>query len=246
MISIPVSPIRSFLSVGLALLLVVASGCTGSRPSYSVDVGSLADSHLPRTRNTEVHPDSVRRLAITEEETGVRFELQESYEHVHRLWSSTFQFRSADREARRPLTYATLWSKELSLAALQADEAVMSLPKEEALRRIDEREREYEETIQIDVYWFSGPDGSSITGPGAQVELRDREGNRYRPAEEDDSPLREAFLLGGSTALYRRNIFYFDRMVDGRDLLAETDELTLRVAPTGGPPVEFGWSWASR
>lgn len=222
------------------------AGCSGGGNLYSTDVGYLADRHLPRVRNTEVHPDSVRRLSIVENEERIRFKLEENYQQMHLAWSSSFQFASARREIRRPLTYATLWSKELSLAALEADQKISSLPKDKALDLLEKRRKEYQDVLQVDVYWFSGPDGSPITGPGARVQLRDGEGNSYDPVEEESGPLRQANLVGGNAALYRRNIFYFERDVDGRDLLEDVDELRLSVNPTGSVgSVQFQWRWGS-
>lgn len=146
----------------------------------------------------------------------------------------------------RPLTYATLWSKELSLAALEAEEGTSSLSKKKALARIEEQRQQYRKTLQIDVYWFSGPDGTAITGPGARVRFEDGQSNSYQPVREENGPLRDASVFGGHSALYRRNIFDFKRQVDGRDILEGVNELRLTVSPTGGPIVEFRWSWKDR
>ena len=210
---------------------------------YSQDVGDLAEQYLPTTRQADAHPDSVRNLSIITEDETVKFELDEDYQDLHTLWSCTFQVTTASGSVRQPLTYATLWSKELSLAALQADRGITSLTRDQAMKMIDEREQEYHELLQIDVYWFSGPDGTPISGPGAQVRLRDGQGNTYRPVRDDHGPLREAFITGGNSALYRRNMFFFKRNVDGSDLLDDTETLRLTVSPTAAPRVRFEWAW---
>lgn len=206
----------------------------------------MADLNFPRVRDTGTHPDSLRRLTVVEEEEQIRLVLDGSLEQIHRSWSSTFSFQSPDREIQDPLTYATLWSKELTLAALQAQQEIASLSKEEARKLLQQQESEYQKTLQIDVYWFSGPDGSPITGPGARVRLRDGAGNSYAPTDEEGGPLRSTTVAGGNTVLYRRNIFHFPRTVDGQDILEETRELNLRITPTGGPTIQFGWSWENR
>lgn len=228
------------------VLLVTTLGCGGSNKLASPNVSSIAERALPGTRFVGAHPDSLQRLSIVEEENRVRFDITGSYQRMHEAWSSKFQFATARRTPSRPLTYATLWSKELSLTALEAEERVSTLPKEKALPRIDQAREEYQKTLQIDVYWFTGPDGTSIAGPGAQVRLHDGEGNSYRPARERDSPLRDAFILNRSSVLYRRNFFFFQRTQDGRDILEGIDELRLTVSPIGGPTVEFRWSWEER
>ena len=229
-----------------SLLAGAMAGCGGTDELASPRVSDLAERRLPGERRTEAHPDSLRRLSIVEDDNRVRFELTDSYQRMHELWSSKFQFTSARRTPIRPLTYATLWSKELSLTALESELGVSTLPKEKAQARIKQARKEYREALQIDVYWFTGPDGTSITGPGARVRLHDGEGNDYEPIRETDSPLRDAFILGGNSVLYRRNIFHFQRQVDGRDILEDVDELRLRVDPTGAPTVEFRWSWENR
>ena len=239
------APVYRFVSLLIAAgcLLVATAGCGGTDRLASPNVTSIAERTLPGTRYTDAHPDSLRDLSIVEGSDRVRFELRKSYQRMHENWSSKFQFATARRNPTRPLTYATLWSKDLSLTALEAEERVSSLPKEKALARIEKARKEYQKTLQIDVYWFTGPNGTSITGPGARVRLHDGQGNSYRPTREKDGPLRDAAILGRFDILYRRNIFYFDRVRKGRDILEGVDELRLRVSPTGGPNVEFNWSW---
>jgi len=229
-----------------SLLLGATVGCGGGNRLASPNVSTVAERVIPNMRRTEAHPDSLRRLSIVEADDRIRFELADSYQRMHEAWSSKFQFATARRTPRRPLTYATLWSKELSLTALEAEERVSTLPKEKARARIEKARTEYREALQIDVYWFTGPDGSSITGPGARVRLHDGQGNSYEPSRERDGPLRSAFILGRNSLLYRRNIFHFQRQVDGRDILRDVERLRLTVSPTGGSMVEFQWSWENR
>jgi hypothetical protein len=240
------SPLASRLLIALAVgatVLLGVVGCGGSGGLYSRDVGYLAEQYLPTTRRADAHPDSVRHLSIVTEDEQIKFELDEDYQDLHTRWSCTFQVTTASGSVHQPLTYATLWSKELSLAALQADRGITSLTRDQALKMIEEREEEYQNLLQIDVYWFSGPDGTAISGPGAQVRLRDGQGNTYRPVRDDHGPLREAFITGGNSALYRRNMFYFKRTVDGRDIIDDIETLRLTVAPTAAPRVRFEWTW---
>lgn len=242
-----VSLFRSlFLVIAGSFLFGATVGCGGGNRLASPDVSRTAERTIPNVQRTEAHPDSLRRLSIVEDADRMRFVLADSYQRMHEAWSSKFQFTGAQRTPSDPLTYATLWSKELSLTALEAEERVSTLPKEKAKARIKQAREDYRKALQIDVYWFTGPDGSSITGPGARVRLVDGEGNSYEPSREEDSPLRDASILGRNFLLYRRNIFHFQRQRDGRDILDGVDELRLRVNPTGGPEVEFRWSWEGR
>lgn len=240
--SSPVSRLISLLTVA-AFLFGATVGCGGTNKLASPDVTSIAERTLPGIRYADAHPDSLQRLSIIEENDHVRFDLAESYQRMHENWSSKFQFATARRTPTRPLTYATLWSKDLSLTALEAEERVSTLPKEKALARIEKARKEYQKTLQVDVYWFTGPNGTSITGPGARVRLHDGQGNSYRPTREKDVPLRDAAILGRFSIFYRRNILYFERKRNDRDILEGVDELRLTVSPTGGPTVEFRWSW---
>ena len=234
------------LAIAGGFLVGTGVGCSGGDKLASPDIGRTAARMIPNLRKTGGHPDSLRRLTVIENADRMRFELADSYQRMHEAWSSKFQFTGAQRTPSDPLTYATLWSKELSLTALEAEERVTTLPVETAQARIKQARAEYRKALQIDVYWFTGPDGSSITGPGARVRLQDGQGNSYAPSREDDSPLRDASILGRNSLLYRRTIFHFQRQQDGRDILEGVDEIHLTVNPTGGPKVRFRWSWEGR
>jgi hypothetical protein len=58
------------------------------------------------------------------------------------------------------------------------------------------------------------------------------------------SPLRDAIRLNTRrSSLYRRNTFYFPRIVDGADILKGADGVKLRIQRAGGSPLQFAWSW---
>jgi len=218
-------------------------GCSSSNP-YAHEVGKLADRFIPAVRKVDSHPDSLQHLSIVETEDKLRFDLRRDYQDLHQYWSSRFELSGTGRNVQQPMSYATMWSKELSLAALQADRGITELDKNRALKIIERENQDYRQRLQIDVYWFSQPGETSIFGSGTQVQLRDGQGNIYRPTKKDHSPVRNAYLGGGEQALYRRNILIFERMVDGRDLLSGVQKLTLRLRPTNATTnVHFEWSW---
>ena len=191
-------------------LAVGSAGCASSG-SYSLDEGALADRYLPSNRQVDYPPDSLRALRLRETDDQIKFDLNTSYQNMTARWSSTFRLAEARRGPTRPLTYATFWSLELSLASLQPEVGVGSLTKDKAREIIAQRRKEYEEVIQIDVYWFGPPSEAAVAGPGTQTRLRDANGNSYPPASSDFTPVREAFLTGGRTGTYRRNTFLFPR-----------------------------------
>ncbi len=237
------SSLRRCLGVLVGLLLpLLIVGCGGGS-LYSVDVGEVADRFLPTERTVSHHPDSLRVLAISEKEEKVQYQVERDYQSLIRKWSSRFQSVGPGGTSRSR-TYATFWSLELSLVSLQPEMGVLSLRKEKAQELIEKRRKEYFETIQIDVYWFveRGGDGI-IAGPGARTQLHVRD-NLYRPVQTDHGPLREAFVTGGNTVLYRRNSLYFPRTVEGTDILENASEVELEVRRTGtGSTKEFAWEW---
>lgn len=226
--------------IGLLVLSFLVGGCGGG-DTYSFDEGQVAQRFLPTTREVEEHPDSLQALSIVEEEGKVQYELERDFEGLVRKWSSTYQSVGAGR-SRRGMSYATLWSLELSLASLQPEMGVLTLRKEKAYEMIERRKDEYYDSIQIDVYWFEGGNGL-LTGPSARTQLRVAD-STYQPVREEHSPLREAFVGGRGTALYRRNTFYFPRVVDGTDILENASGMELEIRRTGGGDSErFAWSW---
>lgn len=223
----------------LPLLLV---GCGGG-DAYSVDEGRLAQRFLPTTRTVSHHPDSLWALTVTEGDQKMKYQLERDYESIIEKWSTSFQSMGAGR-TRRSRTYATLWSLELSLASLQPEMGILSLQKDRARQLIEERRKEYFDSIQIEVYWFlQGRGNGIITGPGARAELRVRD-STYRPIREDHGPIREAFVEAGNTALYRRNTLHFPRTVNETDVLEGASRIRLEVRQVGMPSEErFTWEW---
>lgn len=217
-------------------------GCGGG-DTYSVDEGKIAQRFLPSERTVDHHPDSLKAFSISEADGKLQFEVEEDFESLMEKWSSSVQNVGAGRNFRSR-TYATFWSLELSLMSLQPEMGVLSLQKERARDILDKRRAEYRKTVHIDVYWFVGRRSDGIiTGPGARTELHVGE-DTYRPVQSDHGPLREAFVAGGQTVLYRRNSLYFPRMVDGSDILNDASGMRLRVRETGGGGRhEFAWRW---
>jgi hypothetical protein len=224
----------------LATIVLLLGGCA-SGDSYSVDTADLAQRYLPTTRSVDYHPDSLRGFSVTEGDERYKVALENSYEGLHRRWSCTYQNLGTGRN-RQTRSYATFWSKELSLASLEAEVGFSTITKKRARQLLQEQKKQYRRAIQIDLYWFEAEGNSLIAGPGGRVEL-EVDGERYRPTDESHGPLRETFLLqGDGRALYRLNTFYFARTVDGTDILEDTDGMTLTINRSGRR-VRFAWEW---
>lgn len=230
-------------AIGIVVITFILGGCGGGS-AYSVDPGTIAQRFLPTTRQIDHHPDSLRALSIEQTDRRIQFSLDGTYESLHRKWSSTYR-DLGPRRSRNGRSYATFWGLELSLASLQPEMGITSLSEEPARKAIGERRREYQEVLQFDVYWFETEGNSILAGPGVHVRLRVDGEETYRPSRDKHSPLREAFVPGETqTALYRRNTFYFTRVVDSTDILAGTRRLELIVDQAGrGSRVRFAWEW---
>ncbi len=234
-----------FSAFGLITGSLLLGSC-GAGSSYRLNTADIADRYLPTTRDVSYHPDSLRAVSIQEKEEQFQVELESSYEALHRQWSSTYQSIGAGR-SQRPLSYATFWSRELSLAALEAEVGFSTLSKDQAQKFLREREQEYRNALEFDVYWFESDGNSLLAGPGARVvlEIDDEE---YRPTRESHGPLRDAFLSGSNNrrALYRRNTFYFARVPDSTDVLANADRMRLTINRAGGGArARFAWEWGA-
>jgi len=236
-------------AVVLLAALVLAGGlllpgCAGG-DSYSVDVSDIADRYLPSTREIDYPPDSLGGLSIERSDGRYQIELTEAYRTLHRRWSSSYQNLGSGR-SRRTRSYATFWSKELSLASLQSETAFSTLTADRAEKLLKEQRQEYRTTLQFEIYWFESEGNSVLAGPGTRIELEIGD-EIYRPARDDYGPLREAFLSGGGRALYRRNTFSFSRIVDSTDVLKGTEGMTLTVNPSGvSSRVRFAWEWPAQ
>lgn len=235
----------------LSGLLLLLSGCASSGGRFAADETRIAYSYVSSTAKVPSHPDSLEALSIVEKENRFDIQLDRSYERLMREWSATWVSQSARRtfDARQSYrTFATLWSLDLSLASLVAEEGVDGLSKDLAQKRIAQRRQEHQQVLQIDLYRFVGspPFGRGINstlvgGPGSQVSLRDGQGNRYRPDQVEHRPPSEA-LIAGTRTFYRRNTFYFRRDVDGRDILDGVRELRLYINQSPAGRYYFTWS----
>lgn len=217
---------------------------------YSANETRIAQRFLPHVRDIPHHPDSMKAVKVVEKEHTVEFQMETSFGTMLRHWSATWESQSTSSSSRGlPYrSFATLWSLDLSVASLQAEEGVQGLTKDVALRRIRERKAGYDSTLQVDVYRYHNSPRLSgdvsemqLTGAGQRVVLRDDERNEYRPIQSESTPIREGFVQGGGV-LYRRNTFLFDRVVEGKDILNNVEELRLWVRGFGDD-YYFSWSF---
>jgi len=219
------------------LIALILGGCAGG-DTYSVDKDLLFKRFLPTVRSISHHPDSVQALTIEASNDKVHYNMEHRFQSLIEKWSCTRRYNRRDSP---PQSHATFWSLELSLASLQPEVGILSLPKEKAFDLIEQRKKKYFDTIQIDVYWFQG--NGIIAGPETRVELQIAD-STYRPAQKDYGLLQVTYPEGGLGGVnYRRNTFHFPRVVDGTDLLAEAEGMRLLVRHIGYGKSEFVWTW---
>lgn len=233
-----------------AALLV--AGCAGGS-TYAINPADIARGYLPTERELPHAPDSLAGFSIEEEDGKVRFALERPYNQMLRDWSATWQSLGAG-PANRSVTfrsYATLWSLTLSIASLEPEMGVQSLSAAKARELIAERRADYGQTLQIDVYQFiRSPyvrgeiSDTQVDGVGRSAYLEDDEGTRYRPSRVEDGIIQEAFGAGTRNALYRRNVLYFPRVVDGADILEGVRTLRLVVRDTRAGASDFAYTWS--
>lgn len=138
-------------------------------------------------------------------------------------------------------TYATLWSKELSLASMISGRGIHLLSKDLARKMVRKRMARYDRQLKIDVYVFA-PSARrldlsrlQLDGAGKRIRLRDGQGNAYKPVQIKTSIPLEAYNAGRET-VYIRNTLFFRRSPEKDPLGAE--QLHLYVRPTG---YRFTW-----
>ena len=241
-----------WLGAGSLLIATLVVGCVTSESPFRLDSSEMAQRFLPYEREVPHHPDSLKYVRIVEKENALQIETETSFRQMVEQWSSTFQSRSAGSSARRlPYqSYATLWSLDLSIASLQPEVGFSGLSKDLARQRLNERRAAYDSLLQVDIYRYQGSpfvrrgdiSETNLTGPGSRLALRDDRGNEYEPVQEETTPPRDGFIQGRSV-IYRRNTFFFDRVVDGKDILNNVGTLRLWVRESFGNDYYFRWSF---
>lgn len=229
----PIPSVASFrrAAVGSLLLFIVGmAGCSSS--PYAMQEGELADRHLPPEREVTHHPDSLEALSIVEQDGQIQYEMAQSYRSMVEKWSVRCRYGCGK-------TYATFRSLELALSSLEPEQGVLSLQPTRARELIQKRRAAYAETIQIDVYWYWT--GTNISGPGYRVELHVAD-STYHPVRSDYTPIRRVLAASGAE-LYRRNTFYFPRVVEGVDLLENASSARLEIHKHGWRDFQFVWEW---
>jgi hypothetical protein len=231
----------SLLSAFAAALLL--AGC-GSSESAFTDEEAISYRFLPQTQRVG-HPDSMRYVQLRD--SGDRaFTADTSLRALQTLWSAGAQCFTT-RCAFRPepfQTYATLRSKDYVVLRLNREWALTSISADSARSKIREAlNADYQPYVAFDLYLF----GRNETLTRLRdlrpytITLKDGQGNRYEPTRvQNPPPTAGVAFRDQQYARYNVNTVYFDRVVDGRDILEEADRLQLTVRTQYGQ-MEFDW-----
>jgi hypothetical protein len=237
----PRAALRLLLATAVVLPLLVACSSSKTDPYDVTDIGRFS---LPFERNVSAHPDSLRYVRVVEHEQTVDIQTEQSFRTMAREWSATRRNSTGAAIPGRVIDYATFWGMDLSVLSLEVEMGVSSLSKDQALRIIEQRKDEVRNQIQIDVYWFAPLNARNVPGPNANAEIRVGDGERYKAASSDYGPIRDSFLPDGTRVLYRRCTFFFDRVQDDKDILADATSLRLDVRRFSNPIDDtFIWTW---
>jgi hypothetical protein len=227
----------------LALAALLAAGCGSSEPAFT-DEEAISYRFLPQTQNV-AHPDSMRYVQL--QARGDRaFTTDTSLRALQTLWSAGAQCFTT-RCAFRPepfQTYATLRSKEYVVLRLNREQALSSLPADSARSAIRQAlNGDYRPHVAFDLYLF----GRNETLTRLRnlrpytITLKDGQGNRYEPTRVQNPPPNSGVAFRDQQyARYNVSTIYFDRVVDGRDVLKDADRLELTIRTQYGQ-MEFGW-----
>lgn len=233
---------RSILSITLCLIIAgpLMSGCrtVGRGDPHNLELSDFYNMYLPLVRQVP-HPDS-----LVERD-------RESMNQVRLRWSVNSHQRHGRREYA-PGSYssfATLWSRELALTTLDRGITADLSPDLKERMEADQEER-YRSGVIFDVHLFVpavapyDPSHTSLHGGGASVDLEINDGAIYR-ASTIEVDYVDRYEMGRQTlpVYHRLNRVYFDRYVDGVDILEDAEQLRLIVRVARGISTELWFTW---
>ena len=148
-------------------------------------------------------------------------------------------------------SFATLWGRDLRLAALNQRTPLDAYARDRAedviQREVDTLHRE---SIRIDVYLYVDEQvrdafqNTSVRHMGARSFLRlDEENKEYRPSRID-TDIVQYTTREGRGIFYRRNTLTFSRQTDEiNDILADAETITLHVRSVSSPRTHLRFAW---
>ena len=220
-----------FLPIWIFCALAVSmAGCGGS--SQSTFDSYDGTRRLPTTQ-TIPHPDSLRNVQLVSDPDSVKITLDRSYGDIVQDWSA--QVGASGPFRPYPFnTFATLQSRELTLASLARRERIRTLTPDRARKRVEETLETYQKTIAFRVHLYI--DARRISAPLSTLRKRvvatlSVNGEETFDALRTQKSNIQLTSRGGGNVYQYPITVYFRRHVDGRDLLMEGTRFVLSVRP---------------
>jgi hypothetical protein len=238
------SSVLSFRRVGPMIVVLALSGGTGCAMFGAADPARTSatdfyNRYLPIVRQVH-HPDSV----VTGGDV--------SFREMRARWSVNHSRRFGGREFASSgfSTFATLWSRELSVRAAERELGLGDLSADVRDRAISQQMDRYAEVLTFDIHMFvpavrgySSTD-TDLRTAGVNIILQDDRQNQYRPIEVvAGMPEHHQMMTTQPPVYYRPNQIIFYRAPEGTDILAGVESLRL-IIRTAGPSADEVWfSW---
>ncbi|PEN05989.1 hypothetical protein CRI93_10930 [Longimonas halophila] len=251
-------PHRPFVSpvfargLWVALVLTMSAGCAGLLGSSERAPIDIATRFLP-VPATVPPVDSLHHVQLQPEAERIRIQSDTPLGHLKQVWSSGYRARRGNDgllEAGRMRSFATLWSRELRLLALNGQMSIGAYPREDAEQLIARRvDAPHATSILIDVHVYmdrarqNNYGATNLRSARWDIFLRTDSGVEIAPDSIDATWARPMTWSNDERAQYRHNTLYFPRTKnDTADVLhsVETLELHIRDA-TLATDLLFGW-----
>lgn len=252
-------PASAFLIRGrwIVFVLVMGAGCAGLLGSSDRAPIDIATRFLP-VPATVPPVDSLRHVQLQPEAERIRFQADPPLGRLKQMWSSGYRARRGNDgllEAGRMRSFATLWSRELRLLALDRQTSIGAYARDEAERVMASRvDAPHAASILIDVHTYVNRQRRSSYGitnlrnARWDIFLRTDTGVTIAPDSIDATWARPMTWSNDERAHYRHNTLHFPRSTtDTTDVLrgVETLELHIRDA-TLATDLLFGWRFAEQ
>lgn len=239
----------------VALVLTVSAGCAGLLGSNNLAPIDIATRFVPVP--TTVPPvDSLRHVQLHPEARRLQFETDTSLGRLKQAWSSGYRARRGNDglfEAGRMRSFATLWSRELRLLALDRQTSIGAYARAKAERVIATRvDTPHAVSILIDVHVYmdrarnDSYGATNLRNARWDIFLRTGSGAEIAPDSIHATWARPMTWSNDERAYYRHNTLHFPRIQnDTTDVLQDTEVLELHIRDaTLSTDALFGWRFA--
>lgn len=231
---------RSIYFISLWSVALVLSSCGASGDMFRSYDGTRT---LPTTQ-TIPNPDSLRYVEVVTRPDSVAIILKRSISSLTQEWSSQVQPDPTFRPS--PFnTFATLQGRELTLASLERRQGISSLSPDQARKRIEETLDTYANTIafQVDLFIDTNRISAPLSTLRQQVVATLRiDGQRTYSSVRSQQASVQLTSRGSEGVYHYPMTVYFQRNVDGRDLLTKSNRFELFVHPFS-TTAELSFEW---